>query len=120
MPAFTPAERRLIASLTTPHKVQRWLRALPYNRELGGETLRGFRGVARHRTAHCLEAALFSHGDARPIGPADQALFGLAVAVAAVVGAALAAVIVPVAPIGVVTLALRKRRARAEAAAARG
>jgi hypothetical protein len=60
IPAFTSAERRLIASLSTPLRVQRWLRALPYNREIDGETLRGFRGVARHRTAHCLEAALFS------------------------------------------------------------
>lgn len=58
--ALTAAERRLIGALDTPHKVQRWLRALPYNRERGGETLRGFRGVARHLTAHCLEAALFS------------------------------------------------------------
>ena len=57
---FTPAERRLIARLRTPLLVQRWLRALPYNREQGGETLRGFRGVVRHGTAHCLEAALFS------------------------------------------------------------
>jgi hypothetical protein len=57
---FTAVERRLIASLRTPLAVQRWLRAQAYNREPGGETLRGFRGVARHRTAHCLEAALFS------------------------------------------------------------
>ena len=59
-PRFTPAEQRLIASLRTPLEVQRWLRALPYNRERGGETLRGFRGVAKRGTAHCLEAALFS------------------------------------------------------------
>jgi hypothetical protein len=58
--SFTVAERRLIASLATPRAIQRWLRALPYNREKGGETLRGFRGVLRHRTAHCLEAALFA------------------------------------------------------------
>ena len=38
--------------------VQRWLNALPYNTEKGGEMLRGFRGVVRHGTAHCLEAAL--------------------------------------------------------------
>jgi hypothetical protein len=57
---FSAAEQRLVAELRTPLQVQRWLRALPYNRELGGETLRGFRGVARHGTAHCLEAALFS------------------------------------------------------------
>jgi hypothetical protein len=31
---------------------------MPYNHELGGETLRTFRGVVRHGKAHCLEAAL--------------------------------------------------------------
>jgi hypothetical protein len=59
-PAFTPAERRLIARLRTPSDVQRFLNRLPYNTEPppGGATLRSFRGVVRHRTAHCLEAAL--------------------------------------------------------------
>jgi hypothetical protein len=55
---LTPAERRLIERLRTPVDVQRWLNALPYNTETGGETLRSFRGVVRHGTAHCLEAAL--------------------------------------------------------------
>jgi hypothetical protein len=55
---LTPAERRLIARLSTPARVQRWLNALPYNQERGGETLRSFREVARLKTAHCLEAAL--------------------------------------------------------------
>jgi hypothetical protein len=57
---FTPAERRLVRRLTTPNRVQAFLNALPYNTEpkLTGETLRSFRGVVRHRTAHCLEAAL--------------------------------------------------------------
>lgn len=57
---MTPAERALIARLDTPAKVQRWLNNLPYNTEKGGETLRGFRPVARLKTAHCLEAALFA------------------------------------------------------------
>lgn len=57
---FTAAERRLIARLRTPNAVQRWLNALPYNTEKDGETMRGFRGVARTRTAHCLEAVLFA------------------------------------------------------------
>ncbi len=52
------AERRLIAGLRTPEAVQRWLNALPYNAEQGGETLRSFRGVVRAGAAHCLEAAL--------------------------------------------------------------
>jgi hypothetical protein len=57
---FTRAERALIARLNTPSKVQRWLNALDYNTEKGGETLRSFRPVARLRTAHCCEAALFA------------------------------------------------------------
>jgi hypothetical protein len=59
---FTPAERRLIARLSTPSKVQRYLNALPYNTEPppGRATLRSFRGVVKHHTAHCLEATLFA------------------------------------------------------------
>lgn len=58
--AFTSAERRVIARCTTPALVQRYLNALPYNTEPppGRATLRSFRGVVRHHTAHCLEAAL--------------------------------------------------------------
>ena len=57
---FTPGERRLIRRLRTPVEVQRWLNSLPYNTEPppGRATLRSFRGVVRHHTAHCLEAAL--------------------------------------------------------------
>lgn len=57
---FTAAERRLIARLRTPAAVQRYLNALPYNTEPPPERakLRSFRGVLRHGTAHCLEAAL--------------------------------------------------------------
>ena len=55
---FTAAERRVINRLRTPLAVQRWLNALPYNNETGGETLRSFRGVVKRNTAHCLEAAL--------------------------------------------------------------
>jgi hypothetical protein len=56
--AMSAAERRLVQRLRTPLAVQRWLNALPYNMEQGGETLRGFRGVVRDGTAHCLEAAI--------------------------------------------------------------
>jgi hypothetical protein len=58
--AFTAAERRLIRRLPAPALVQRWLNRLPYNDETPpvGKTLRSFRGVVRHHTAHCLEAAL--------------------------------------------------------------
>jgi hypothetical protein len=57
---LTPRERALVQRLRTPYAVERWLRALPYNYEKGGETLRSFRGVVRDGTAHCLEAALFA------------------------------------------------------------
>jgi hypothetical protein len=51
--------------------VQAYLNQLPYNTEPtpGGATLRSFRGVVRHGTAHCMEAALAAavileqHGD---------------------------------------------------------
>lgn len=58
--ACTPTERRLIERLRTPADVQRFLNALPYNTEPspGRATLRSFRGVVRHQTAHCLEAVL--------------------------------------------------------------
>ena len=57
---FSRKERRLIEKLRTPLEVQRYLNRLPYNTEPppGRATLRSFRGVARHQTAHCLEAAL--------------------------------------------------------------
>ena len=56
--AFSAAERRVLARLRTPLAVQRYLNDLPYNNEPDGATLRSFRGVVRHGTAHCLEAAL--------------------------------------------------------------
>ena len=58
--AFTRAERRIIERLRRPGSVQRFLNELAYNTEPppGRATLRSFRGVVRHHTAHCLEAAL--------------------------------------------------------------
>lgn len=58
--AFSTKERALVRRLRTPIAVQCWLNALPYNTEASGETLRTFRGVVAHGTAHCLEAALFA------------------------------------------------------------
>ena len=57
---FTPRERAIIRRHRTPAAVQRYLNALPYNDEPppGGATLRSFRGVVAHGTAHCMEAAL--------------------------------------------------------------
>ncbi|OFW40154.1 MAG: hypothetical protein A3J29_00130 [Acidobacteria bacterium RIFCSPLOWO2_12_FULL_67_14b] len=57
---FSRAERALVAKLNTPGRVQRWLNALPYNTENGGPTQRSFRTVAKLKTAHCMEAALFA------------------------------------------------------------
>ena len=57
---MTPAERLIVQRLRTPAAVQKWLNELPYNTEKSGETMRGFRGVVRARTAHCLEAVLFA------------------------------------------------------------
>ncbi len=56
--AFTSKEWALIQRLRTPKQVQDYLRNLPYNWEISGETLRTFRQVVRHGEAHCLEAAL--------------------------------------------------------------
>jgi len=56
--AFRPREWAVIQKYRTPKKVQDFLRALPYNWEKRGETLRTFRNVVRHWSAHCLEAAL--------------------------------------------------------------
>jgi len=55
---FTREERRIIQRHRTPEQVQNFLRQLPYNWELHGDTLRSFREVVRLKTAHCLEAAL--------------------------------------------------------------
>src|SRR5690348_2872730 len=55
---FTRKEWRIIRQHRTPQQVQQFLRSLPYNWELEGDTLRSFRQVVRHKTAHCLEAAL--------------------------------------------------------------
>lgn len=56
--AFRSQEWSIIERCRTPRQVQSYLRSLPYNWERQGETLRTFRGVVKHREAHCLEAAL--------------------------------------------------------------
>ena len=57
---FTARERAIVRRYRTPAAVQRYLNALRYNDEPppGGATLRSFRGVVAHGTAHCMEAAL--------------------------------------------------------------
>ena len=56
--SFTAAEWKLIQTLNTPAKVQRYFSSLPYNWEKSGPTLRSFREVLKHREAHCLESAV--------------------------------------------------------------
>lgn len=56
--AFRPHEWKIITQHRTPRQVQGLIHRLTYNRERQGETLRSFRGVLEHGTAHCLEAAL--------------------------------------------------------------
>jgi hypothetical protein len=55
---FAAKEWRLIESLNTPAKVQRWLTAMPYNWERDGGTMRSFREVVKRNQAHCLEACV--------------------------------------------------------------
>jgi len=57
---FTSRERQIIETHRTPEQVQRYLSALPYNRETEGETLRSFRTSLRCGQVHCLEAALIA------------------------------------------------------------
>lgn len=56
--SFTRSERKIIERCRTPEQVQRFLREIPYNRELGGATCYSFRRVLRENRAHCLEGAL--------------------------------------------------------------
>ena len=57
---LNPEEFRLLRSLSTPNKIQKYLDDLPYNKEHGGETCRSPRRVIRDRTAHCFEGALLA------------------------------------------------------------
>lgn len=56
--AFTKRELKLIETLRTPAKVQRFLSSMPYNWERAGGTMRSFREVLKKNEAHCLEAAV--------------------------------------------------------------
>lgn len=46
---------KLTPTVTTPTQVQRWLHTLAYNK---ADTMRTIVGVTKHKTAHCLEAAM--------------------------------------------------------------
>lgn len=55
--SFTPAEFRTLRSLRTPVHIQRFLDDMPYHH---ANTAWSPRLVLKHRTAHCLEGALFA------------------------------------------------------------
>lgn len=51
---------KIARRLRTPRKVQAFLRAMPYNREKKGPTLRSAEEALRKGTAHCFEAAFLA------------------------------------------------------------
>lgn len=55
---FTNREWEIIQNYRTPLAVQRFLKTIPYNRELNGSTGYSFRRALREDRAHCLEGAL--------------------------------------------------------------
>jgi hypothetical protein len=63
--AFTPAELRFLRSLRNPTGVQAFLDNIPYH--LAG-TAFSPRMVIEHRTAHCLEGAIFAAAALRVLG----------------------------------------------------
>ena len=57
---LTPAERRVLARLDTPQKIQTFIEKLPPNFELKGDTCMSPRRTLKLRTAHCAEAAVLA------------------------------------------------------------
>lgn len=62
MPRTSPGREieKLARTLKRPRAVQSFLRSLPYNREIGGDTLRSADAALTHGSAHCLEAAFIA------------------------------------------------------------
>jgi len=56
-PGLDAKERKTLARLATPERIQAFVDALPINHEIGGETVLSVREVLRQRRAHCIEAA---------------------------------------------------------------
>jgi hypothetical protein len=66
---FAAAERKTLAKLTSPERIQRFLdRELTYNLEPQGETCRSPRLVLRDGVAHCMEGALMAATALRFLG----------------------------------------------------
>lgn len=57
---LSPAEQAVFKKLKTPLDVQNYLDQLPINFELKGNSIYSARRVLRHKTAHCVEGALFA------------------------------------------------------------
>jgi hypothetical protein len=57
---LTTSERALFKKLSTPHKIQDFLDALPINFEQKGDTHYSPREVLKRNTAHCIEGALLA------------------------------------------------------------
>jgi hypothetical protein len=62
---LTPKELRSLRSLRTPARIQRFLDDMPYHH---GKTAWSPRLVLEHRTAHCLEGAVFAAAALRANG----------------------------------------------------
>ena len=66
---FDPRERRILAKLTTPARIQRFLDDdIAYNLEPNGNTCLSPRLVLRQRVAHCMEGALLAAAALRQLG----------------------------------------------------
>jgi hypothetical protein len=63
--AFTPQQRRLMDTLSSPSAIQAFLLALPYSAE---ERYRCPRSVLEDRVAHCFDGCLFAAAALRNIG----------------------------------------------------
>jgi hypothetical protein len=57
---LTKGEFATLRRLSTPHKIQDFLNALPQNFEPGGQTCLSVRSVLEQRRAHCIEGAMLA------------------------------------------------------------
>lgn len=58
---LSPAERRVLAKLNSPQRIQDYLEALPHNfSKQAGETCRSVRRILQKRKAYCFEGALLA------------------------------------------------------------
>lgn len=68
MANYTPEERRLFRSLSSPAKIQNYLNALPFNFVADNDTCLSPRGVMREQRAQCVEGAVFAAAALRTHG----------------------------------------------------